>query len=44
MATYLSEAAARVLQDLQGVVGPLTFAVELDVAGETFQFYLSKRE
>lgn len=42
--SYLSEAAARVLQDFQGVVGSLAFAVEFDVAGETFQFYLSKRE
>lgn len=41
---HLPEAAACVLQDFQGVVGPLAFAVEFDVAGETFQFYLSKRE
>lgn len=41
---HLPEAAARVLQDFQGVVGALAFAVEFDVAGETFQFYLSKRD
>lgn len=42
--SYLPEATACVLQDLQGIVGSLAFAVEFDVAGETFQFYLSKRE
>lgn len=42
--SYLSEAISCVLQDFQGIVRPLTFAVEFDVARETFQFYLSKRE
>lgn len=40
---YLSEAVPGVLQDFQGIVGSLAFAVELYVASETFQFYLSKR-
>lgn len=34
----LPEAAVCVLQDFQGIVGALAFAVEFDVAGETFQF------
>lgn len=41
---YLPETIPCELQDFQGIVGPLAFAVEFNVAGETFQFYLSKRE
>lgn len=41
---YLPKAVPREPQDFQGVVGPLASAVEFDVAGETFQLYLSKRE
>lgn len=41
---YLPKAVPREPQDFQSVVGPLASAVEFDVAGETFQLYLSKRE
>ena len=41
---YLSKTVPRELQDFQGIVGPLAFAVEFNVASETLQFYLSKRE
>ena len=41
---HLPETIPCELQDFQGIVGPLAFAVEFNVAGETFQFYLSKRE
>ena len=42
--SHLPESSSGVLQDFQGVVGALAFAVEFDVASETFQFYLSKRD
>ena len=38
---YLPEAVLAVLHDPQSVVGPLAFAVELNVPRQSFQLYLS---
>ena len=41
---YLPEAVLAILHDPQSVVGPLAFAVELNVTCQSFQLYLSPKD